>query len=126
MKTLNDTAQGGLSGDSDEPSLPAERAPMVGPAAGELSANGKTAEELMCEQGVAPVMDFDKFVDDVEDFWPAEESADEFIRWLRRMREGGRGRNQCLLPLSIRTLSRSISKKTRAFDGTGNISPDAG
>jgi hypothetical protein len=48
----------------------------------------KTAEELAAEQGVKPIEDFDKFLEEVGDFWPEEETADEFIAWLRKMRRG--------------------------------------
>lgn len=46
-----------------------------------------SVEELAARQGVSPVADVD---DLLGDFWPEEESADEFIAAVRRWRrEGG-------------------------------------
>jgi hypothetical protein len=46
----------------------------------------KSVEELAAEQGVKPIEN----VDDLSgDFWPADESADEFLAWLRQLRQEG-------------------------------------
>jgi hypothetical protein len=62
------------------PLLVSGRAFFAAPAA-ELSA-------LLAQQGAKPVTDFD---DLLGDFWPEDETADEFIAAVRRWRhEGGR------------------------------------
>jgi hypothetical protein len=48
-----------------------------------FSAAPKSLEELAREQGVAPVDDFDALLGD---FWPEDETADEFVAALRRWR----------------------------------------
>jgi len=50
---------------------------------------GLTLEELAAQQGVQPIEDFQRFLDEIGDVWPDEESADEFIAWLRRSRRVG-------------------------------------
>lgn len=45
-------------------------------------------EKLAAERGIKPVEDFDQFLAHVGDFWPPEESCDEFIAWLRQLRRG--------------------------------------
>ena len=44
---------------------------------------GRTVEAIAAEQGVGPVEDFDKLLGD---FWPEDETADEFIAAVRRWR----------------------------------------
>jgi hypothetical protein len=44
-----------------------------------------TIAELAAEQGVKPIEDIDELVGD---FWPEEESADEFLATLRAWRDG--------------------------------------
>jgi hypothetical protein len=39
---------------------------------------------------IAPRSDFDRFLDEVGDVWPKDESPDEFLDWLRRSRREGR------------------------------------
>jgi hypothetical protein len=51
----------------------------------------KTAEELAAEQGVKPIEDFAKFLEEVGDVWPEEEEIDQFLIWLWKMRNQGRG-----------------------------------
>jgi hypothetical protein len=46
----------------------------------------KSVEELAAQQGVQPIEDFQRFLDEIGDVWPEEESADDFIAWLRRSR----------------------------------------
>ncbi|HWG41742.1 MAG TPA: hypothetical protein VN688_03080 [Gemmataceae bacterium] len=50
----------------------------------------KSSDELAAEQGVQPIEDFEAFLDEIGDVWPEEESADEFIAWLRKLRREGR------------------------------------
>lgn len=49
----------------------------------------KNLDELIAEQAVRPIEDFQRFLDEIGDFWPEEESADEFIAWLAEMRRMG-------------------------------------
>ena len=44
-----------------------------------------TAEELAAQQGVSPVADFDSLLGD---FWPEDESIDDFLEALHRWRRG--------------------------------------
>jgi hypothetical protein len=47
----------------------------------------KSLEELAAEQGVRPVKNPDELLGD---FWPAEESTDASLAWLRKLRREGR------------------------------------
>lgn len=49
----------------------------------------KSLDELIAEQGVQPIDDFQGFLAEISDFWPAEESVDEFIAWLAETRRRG-------------------------------------
>lgn len=49
----------------------------------------RTVEELAAEQGVTPVGDP---ADLRGDFWPENESTDEFLAWLRASRREGKGK----------------------------------
>ena len=60
-------------------------APIV---VGSSSANG-LIDRLAAEQGVTPIDDPAELV---ADFWPADDSVDEFLAALRRWRSEGRGR----------------------------------
>jgi hypothetical protein len=43
----------------------------------------RTAEELALQQGVKPIAD----ISDLKgDFWPSDDSIDEFLTWLRQTR----------------------------------------
>lgn len=59
-----------------------------GPASTEFW-RSPTVEELAAEQGVKPVTDVSKLKGD---FWPEDESMDEFLVWLRKLRRGEGGR----------------------------------
>jgi hypothetical protein len=48
-----------------------------------------TVEELAAEQGVKPVDE--ATLDAMQDVWPADESIDEFLAWLREIRQQGKG-----------------------------------
>lgn len=48
----------------------------------------KTVEELAAEQGVKPVDDPNELRGD---FWPPEESMDDFLAWLRKLRQERKG-----------------------------------
>ena len=50
----------------------------------------KTVEELAVEQGVKPIENPD---DLVGDFWPEDESIDDFLVWLREIRREQKGIN---------------------------------
>jgi hypothetical protein len=49
----------------------------------------KSLDELIAEQGVQPIEDFQGFLDEIGDVWPEEESVDEFIAWLAETRRMG-------------------------------------
>jgi hypothetical protein len=49
----------------------------------------KEVEQRMRQRGLAPIEDFDRYLDEVSDFWPKDESCDEFLIWLRRLRREG-------------------------------------
>jgi len=38
------------------------------------------------EKGINPIEDFDRHLAEVTDFWPENESMDEFLAWLRTSR----------------------------------------
>lgn len=46
----------------------------------------KSLDELAAEQGVQPIEDFQRFLDEIGDVWPEEESTEEFIAWLAETR----------------------------------------
>jgi hypothetical protein len=50
----------------------------------------KSVDELIAEQGIQPIENFDAFLDEIGDFWPQEESVEEFDAWLRQLRREGR------------------------------------
>ena len=47
---------------------------------------GKALERRMRDRGLQPIRDFDRYLNDVSDFWPGNESCDEFLNWLRSLR----------------------------------------
>ncbi len=49
----------------------------------------RTIEELAAEQGVQPVTDFESLLGD---FWPEDETADDFIAAVRAWRREGTDR----------------------------------
>lgn len=49
----------------------------------------KSLDELIAEQGVQPIDDFQGFLDEIGDVWPKEESVEEFIAWLAETRRMG-------------------------------------
>jgi hypothetical protein len=48
----------------------------------------KSVDELAAEQGVQPIVDFQRFLDEIGDVWPEEESVEEFMAWLAETRRG--------------------------------------
>ena len=50
----------------------------------------KTIEQLAAEQGVKPVENPDELLGD---FWPEDESIDDFLVWLREIRREQKGIN---------------------------------
>ncbi len=59
----------------------------------------KTWQELAAEQGVEPVQDLDKFLEEVQGVWPEDETADEFIAAVRAWRR--EGRKDALMPAVV-------------------------
>jgi hypothetical protein len=56
-------------------------------AQGLTSAQRRVELELrMRLRGIQPIADFDRYLEEVSDFWPEDESCDEFLAWLRRLR----------------------------------------
>lgn len=49
----------------------------------------KSLDELIAEQGVQPIDDFEGFLDEIGGVWPEEESIDEFLAWLAELRRRG-------------------------------------
>jgi hypothetical protein len=49
----------------------------------------KEVEKRMRQRGLAPIEDFDRYLADVSDFWPKDETCDEFLVWLRTLRREG-------------------------------------
>lgn len=47
-------------------------------------------EKELDQKGIKPIEHFDQFLDEMEDFWPKNETCDEFIAWLRKSRRQGR------------------------------------
>jgi hypothetical protein len=43
----------------------------------------------MRQRGLGPIEDFDQYLDEVGDFWPKDETCNEFLVWLRRLRREG-------------------------------------
>jgi glycerol-3-phosphate O-acyltransferase len=48
------------------------------------------AWELARQQGVKPIQNMDELKGD---FWPEEESVDEFLAWVRELRQSDKPRN---------------------------------
>jgi hypothetical protein len=48
-----------------------------------------TLKRLADEQGVKPVKNFEKFLEEIGDAWPEAESVDEFIAAIREQRRVG-------------------------------------
>jgi hypothetical protein len=49
----------------------------------------KEVEKRMRQRGLAPIEDFDRYLEEVSDFWPKDETCDEFLVWLRKLRREG-------------------------------------
>jgi len=49
----------------------------------------KDVEKRLRQRGLVPIEDFDRYLYDVSDYWPKDESCDEFLDWLRRLRREG-------------------------------------
>ena len=64
-----------------------EKASQTKPPAGEFWRH-QTVEELAAEQGVEPIQGIAELRGD---FWPGDESTDDFLAWLREVRRDGRG-----------------------------------
>jgi hypothetical protein len=44
----------------------------------------------MAARGIAPIVDYDGYLEEVTDFWPKNETRDEFLAWLRESRREGK------------------------------------
>jgi len=60
----------------------AQRNPMINDVSA-VEAARKELEKLAAENGVQPITDFDSLK---ADFWPEEESVDDFVRTVRERR----------------------------------------
>ena len=49
----------------------------------------KELEKRMRQRGLVPIDNFDRYLEEVSDFWPEDETCDEFLGWLRRLRREG-------------------------------------
>ena len=66
----------------------AQRNPIVREDASAAEVARRQLEKLAAEQGVQPIADFDSLR---ADFWPEDESTDDFVRTVReRRRDSGR------------------------------------
>lgn len=54
------------------------------------AARRKALEERMRQRGLKPIDDFNRYLEEVRDFWPEDESCDDFLTWLRALRHEGR------------------------------------
>jgi hypothetical protein len=64
------------------------------------AANGKAApnrserlaalEQQAAANGVVPIHDIDRFLDEVGEAWPKDEDLDDFLDWLHQARRDGR------------------------------------
>jgi hypothetical protein len=50
----------------------------------------KQLQERLNQRGIGPITDFENYLQEVGDFWPEDESCDEFLAWLRNLRREGR------------------------------------
>lgn len=50
----------------------------------------KELAKRMRRRGIKPIKDFDRYLEEVGDFWPEDESCDDFLTWLRMLRREGR------------------------------------
>jgi hypothetical protein len=46
-------------------------------------------EKRMRRRGLRPIADFDAYLQEVSDFWPQDETCDQFLAWLRGLRREG-------------------------------------
>ena len=54
-----------------------------------MSADPKELEKRMRRRGLTPIAYFERYLKEVSDFWPQDETCDEFLVWLRRLRREG-------------------------------------
>jgi hypothetical protein len=50
----------------------------------------KPWQVLAAEQGVQPVEDMEKFIEEFRELWPDDKEIDEFLAWLQESRREGR------------------------------------
>lgn len=76
---------------TEEHERPSENAPETQAAKEEArKAAHARAWELARQQGVKPIQNMDELKGD---FWPEEESVDEFLAWVRELRQSDKPRN---------------------------------
>lgn len=68
----------------------AQRNPIARDDTSAAEAGRKELERLAAEQGVRPITDFDSLK---ADFWPKDESVDDFVRTVRERRRDSEGRS---------------------------------
>ncbi len=68
----------------------AQRNPTTSDDVSVAEAARKELERLAAEQGVRPVTDFESLR---ADFWPEDESVDDFVRTVRERRRDSEGRS---------------------------------
>ena len=68
----------------------AQRNPIVRDDVSAAEAARKKLERLAVEQGVRPITDFDSLR---ADFWPEDESVEDFVRTVRERRRDSERRN---------------------------------
>ena len=47
----------------------------------------KEIEKRMRLRGLTPIADYARYLKEVSDFWPQDETCDEFLFWLRKLRQ---------------------------------------
>jgi hypothetical protein len=66
------------------------KAPYASLAHGPTPAERRTrVEKRMRQRRLKPIEDFDRYLQEVSDFWPKQDTCDDFLVWLRRLRREG-------------------------------------
>jgi hypothetical protein len=50
----------------------------------------KELEKRMRRRGLTLIANFERYLEEVSDFWPQDETCDEFLVWLRKLRQESR------------------------------------
>ncbi|MFL5244272.1 MAG: hypothetical protein ACJ8FY_19380 [Gemmataceae bacterium] len=76
------------SSSTKKPSGGRPKAPYTSLAQGPTPAQRRQeVKKRLQERGLTPIKDFDRYLQEVSDFWPQDESCDEFLVWLRNLRQ---------------------------------------